>query len=382
MSTTTQIELPIARPETPEPDGLPEPLAETVELETPEAVRTPAIERPTPRGGPAATELKYLPKWAKRIALFSGGIDSLAVTILAMEEQDADCVVYLDTNTGLAENLEYVREICEDMGWPLYVAESPVELVTIYQRYGPFGPQGHAWAYNYLKERQLASISRHINSTPLLFSGVREDESDRRKVNVTAEVQWETNSWNGWWVSLLWDKSKDDAKALIDDYDLRTNPLYEKIGRSGDCWCLAYGGWDEIYSSLLALSDPDDRDPRLAEHGSWLLNVQTRVQEYRGRLELVRDRYPDTFDTMNHIRKGQRPHPSRIQVLKQHFPSIYDEVVSESIRTAVRRAKREPENWIGHGGASSAELRKVMAEHDDRQARLCEGCQKESSCEI
>lgn len=382
MSATTQIELPIANPETPEPQNLPEPLRETVDLEIPLAVRTPAIERPKPRGGPAATELESFPTDAKRIALFSGGIDSLAVTILAMERQNADCVVYLDTNTGLAENLEYVRWICEEMGWPLYVAESPVDLVTIYKRYGPFGPEGHAWAYNYLKERQLATLARHIEGTPLLFSGVREDESDRRKVNVTSEVQWETNSWNGWWVSLLWDKSKDDAKALIEEYGLPTNPLYEKIGRSGDCWCLAYGGWDEIYSSLLALSDPDGRDPRLAAHGSWLLNVQTRVQEYRGRLELVRDRYPDSFDVMNHIRKQQRPHPSRMQVLKQHFPSIYDEVVGEPIRSAVRRAKREPENWIGHGGVSSAELRGVIAEHDERQARLCEGCQKESSCSL
>lgn len=382
MSTTTQTELPIPTPETPEPDGLPEPLAETVDLEIPAAVRTPVIARPRPMGGPAATELEELPDDAKRLALFSGGIDSLAVTILAMEEQNADCVVYLDTNTGLAENLEYVRAICEEMGWPLYVAQSPVDLVTIYKRYGPFGPEGHAWAYNYLKERQLATIARSLEGTPLLFSGVREDESDRRKVNVTSEVQWETNSWDAWWVSLLWDKSKADAKDLIDDYGLWTNPLYDKIGRSGDCWCLAYGGWDEIYSSLLALSDPGGRDERLAEHGSWLLNVQTRVQEYRGRLELVRDRHPDVFDEMNHIRKQQRPHPSRMQVLKQHYRGIYDEVVGESVRTAVRRAKREPENWIGHGGVSSADLRRVMAEHDDRQARLCEGCQKEASCSL
>lgn len=377
MSSTEQLTLPVGDPETPEPPSLPDPLESTTELPIDRAVRTPGIERPKPKGGPASTELEEFPEYANEVALFSGGIDSLATTILAMEEQDADIVVYLDTNSGLAENLEYVRSVVESMGWPFYVAESPVELETIFRRYGAFGPSGHAWAYNYLKERQLAEISRTVENTVKYFSGVRRDESEQRKINVTSEVQWETNSWNGWWVSLLWDKTKDDARELIDKYGLPVNPLYDKIGRSGDCWCLAYGGWDEIYHSLMSIAEPEGRDPRLARHGAWLLNVQTRVQEYRGRLELVRDEYPDVFVEMNHIRKKQRPHPSRMQVLKQHYRDVYEWAVDHSIRSAVRRAKVEPENWIGHGGAPSRELEAVMSEHDEYQSRLCgEGCGK------
>lgn len=369
----TQATLPIAEPE--EQDDtttLPGPCDDTPEIETPDAVRTKAIERPKPRDGPASTEIDTVPKDTTRVALFSGGADSLATTILAMEEHDADFVMYLDTNTGVAENLEYVRDICEQMGWPLYVAQSPVKFVDLCKRYGPPGVDGHTWAYNRLKERQLSKIARHVDGTIKYFSGVRAAESDRRKINVTGEVEWETNkTWNGWWVNILWDKSDTECEELIDDYGLDLNPLYDKIGRSGDCWCLAYGGWDEIYGQLLSLDDPDSRDPRLAAHGAWLLNVQTRVQEYRGRLEFVEEEYPDIYETVGEIRKQQVPHPSKMQVMKKHYPDVYDFATEKSIREAVRRAKQSKTNWIGHGGTSSEELREAMTAHDDQQARLC-----------
>lgn len=373
-----QTELPVETPETPgPPTDLPDPCQGSVDLETSEAIRTPTIPRPRPQGGPASTEVEEVPPEADRVALFSGGVDSLAATLDAMETHGADLVVYLDTNTGLAENLEYCRAVVEEMNWPFYVAESPVEYETICKRYGAPGPDAHSWTYAFLKERQLRHISRTVDRTVKFFSGVSKNESDRRKINVTGEVQYDDVGF--WWVSPRWDTTKQDRLDLVEEWGLQINPLYEKIGRSGDCWCLAYGGWDEIYNALLSLSNLDDRDPRLAEHGAWLLNIQTRVQEYRGRIALVRDESPDVINRVNSIRKQQRPHPSRMQVLKQHYPDRYEAVVSRSVREAVRRGKQEPTNYIGHGGVSTKELRAVVAANSTKQATLCgDDCGKRS----
>lgn len=52
-------------------------------------------------------------------ALFSGGHDSLVSTHYSMENGLANCVAHLDTNTGIDENLEFVKSVCEKYDWPL-----------------------------------------------------------------------------------------------------------------------------------------------------------------------------------------------------------------------------------------------------------------------
>ena len=74
------------------------------------------------------TEIGDLPTDAQHFALFSGGNDSVVSTHVAYDNHDIDYTVYLDTNTGLPENKEHVKEVCQKYGWDLLIAKSPYTL--------------------------------------------------------------------------------------------------------------------------------------------------------------------------------------------------------------------------------------------------------------
>ena len=52
-------------------------------------------------------------------ALFSGGHDSLVNTHLTAQHPRFAGVVHLNTGIGIEETREFVRETCQEWGWPL-----------------------------------------------------------------------------------------------------------------------------------------------------------------------------------------------------------------------------------------------------------------------
>jgi 3''-phosphoadenosine 5''-phosphosulfate sulfotransferase (PAPS reductase)/FAD synthetase and related enzymes len=121
------------------------------------------------------------------VALFSGGKDSLVSTHYAFTHFPIDFVAYLDTNSGLPANLEYVRSVCDNQNWPLQVLKSPVTLTEFATKYGFAGPSVHGWAYSYFKERQLRQLANEYGNV-VLYSGVRSDESERRMKILRANI--------------------------------------------------------------------------------------------------------------------------------------------------------------------------------------------------
>jgi 3'-phosphoadenosine 5'-phosphosulfate sulfotransferase (PAPS reductase)/FAD synthetase len=170
------------------------------------------------------------------VALFSGGKDSLVSTHYAYRHFPIDFVAYLDTNSGLPENLDFVRSVCDENGWPLQVKKSPITLRDFAQKYGFAGPSKHSWAYRYFKERQLGQMSTEYNNV-IFYSGVRSQESNRRLRNVEGKYV-KSDRWV--WVSPIHDFSNSECAEYIDKHNLQINPLYDTIGRSGDCYCGAY----------------------------------------------------------------------------------------------------------------------------------------------
>lgn len=342
----------------------------------PEAIQSETLEKPQPNSEPLdileSDRILEVPNGLGEktdAVLFSGGDDSLALTHLAMEQGWADIVIHLETNSSIPENLDYVREVCETYCWPLLIIASPMKLDTMAYRYGFCGPSQHTMAYNYFKGRQLGHFYRKKHGNVKYLSGVRKLESDRRMENIEAEVQYEstTDSGNftGWWVSPLIEKSDSWITQYREEHKLAQNPVATKIHRSGDCQCLAYGSRQEELIMLEA---------EYPDFAAWLLNVEKRVQEYRGRVMLLEESYPDVAAQVDSLRTDTRPYPMRLSVLKDHFPQVFDQVVDVPAETAILKGQTDPTSYIGHGGLSSKELRDLTASADASQQTLCESC--------
>jgi len=222
------------------------------------------------------TNVRELPTDATDFALFSGGNDSVVSTHVAYENHDIDFTVYLDTNSGLEANKDHVKDVCERYGWDLLIAQSPVTLrafatgTDTRQALGFPGPGVHSWAYQYFKQRQLRAIATHVDQRPRYYAGVRTHESQRRMNNVDGETD-EGERWM--WVNPIWnwrDGQVDDYRA---DHDLPRNPVAEKIGRSGDCYCGAFANRDAELVELEA---------HYPEHAEWLKELEQDVQDEIG----------------------------------------------------------------------------------------------------
>ena len=222
------------------------------------------------------TDVDGIDPQATNFALFSGGNDSVASTHHAHEHRDIDYTVYLDTNSGIQENIDHVIDVCETYGWDLVILESPVTLkefavgTETRDALGFPGPGIHSWAFQYFKQRQLREIARQVDAEPNFYTGVRSDESSRRMNNVAGEEQ-EGERWT--WISLIHDWSDEKTDAYREEHDLPKNPVAEKIGRSGDCYCGAFANRETELLELQA---------EYPEHYEWIKDVEQEVQDEIG----------------------------------------------------------------------------------------------------
>lgn len=307
-----------------------------------------------------------------KYAMFSGGYDSLVATWLAMERGAADTVLHIDTGTGIPENQEWVVEVCEEFGWPLRIERSSYSLEEVAKKYGFPGTSAHQWIYAYLKERCLRNVAdlhddleaRDGWAYPRFYTGVRESESEQRLENFAGEVQ-EGERWT--WYAPIYDMDKPDVDEFIEEHGLPRNPVADKIHRSGECYCGAYANRDE---ELLIL------EAEYEHHYEWLMEVEERVQAYRGRLKIFEDRWPEAWERLNEIREWGRTVPYRLDLIEWLFPARHRALMDVEEGKARQRGQQEKENYWGHDKMPSRELQALVAEADPRQMTLCAGCFK------
>lgn len=222
------------------------------------------------------TDVSDINPGCTNFALFSGGNDSVVSTHVAQREYDIDYTVYLDTNTGIDENVEHVKDVCDQYGWDLAIISAPGTLREFAkgndtrQALGFPGPGVHSWAYQYFKERQLGLIATQVDDKPKYYTGVRSHESSRRMKNVDGEVN-EAERWT--WVAPIHNWRDSAVDEYREDHDLPTNPVAEKIGRSGDCYCGAYANRNTELVELEA---------HYPDHAEWIKSVEEDVQEKIG----------------------------------------------------------------------------------------------------
>jgi 3'-phosphoadenosine 5'-phosphosulfate sulfotransferase (PAPS reductase)/FAD synthetase len=208
-------------------------------------------------------------------ALFSGGNDSIVSTHRAYDAFDVDMTVYLDTNSGLPANLDHVKDVCDEYGWELAVLSSPITLRGFAlgsedrQAYGFPGPGSHSWAYNMFKQRQIRSLASAVSGEPTLYTGVRQHESDRRMRHVNGDTD-EGERWT--WRATIHNWRDERVDEYRETHDLPTNPVAEKIGRSGDCYCGAFANRDTELAELEA---------HYPDHAEYLKELEAEVQAAR-----------------------------------------------------------------------------------------------------
>lgn len=346
-----------------------------------EFIQTTPISRPQPDTPAPDVELELedvdpeMDRWVG----FSGGNDSLAVTHYAMSNGLAHGVVYCDTGSGLAENLSYVREVCAKHGWPLVVVPPRYCYEFPALRYGFPGPDYHSFWFDYCKGEGWKHLWHQVDGGLKLITGVWKGESDVRMQSVSGVAQQETGNFRGWYVSPFWDAEDGEIDDYLDTHDLVENPCYDNIGRSGDCYCLAYAGREEATVELL--SREVDESEGYPEHYAWLMNAERRVQEYRGRIKLLEDLFPATVRyAREEIRtQGAAPYPLMHEVLRDHFPAHYHWAVDQPSRAAVLRGMQEHTNYLGHGGESTQRLQRAADQADEGQASICDAaCNRKS----
>lgn len=200
------------------------------------------------------------------LALCSGGQDSAVSTYKTMEDGPGEIVIYLDTGTGLEDNRTYIEELCDKYGWQLWTLRTHVDYTELVKENGFPGPSRHSIMYRSLKERQLGRAAARMQGDVHYHTGVRSLESSRRMANVSPE-QDHYGKWT--WHAPIHDWSKDDCTEFIDEHDIPRNPLWDTLGRSGDCFCGCFGSREELLD--LRACGQDDR-------ADWIEALEEQVE--------------------------------------------------------------------------------------------------------
>ena len=238
--------------------------------------------------------------------LFSGGYDSLVATHLSMmlisdtlrkyashfgDRLPFPHVLHINTNIGVPETREYVRNVAHGCGWHYLEYTTPESYEATCLRYGFPGPGQHSTMYSRLKERALRLAIRdhtpphpftvhqhelydllneiqgfplylqyamlqlirryltkaiktyHEDLHPIVFiTGVRQSESARRMGNVVPMQKHGRH----WWLSPLTSWSKDDVLSYRDAHELPHNLVVDLLHKSSECLCGAFAKAGEL----------------------------------------------------------------------------------------------------------------------------------------
>lgn len=192
------------------------------------------------------------------IAMFSGGPDSQVATHIVKDHPRFSFVCHINTGIGIPQTREFVRKTVEEWGVPFKEYRAAENLdrngnpdPQIYEemvlQYGFPGPPMHKKMYNRLKERPLRQMIRELDrersDRVILVTGVRSDESLRRMAHVEPIQEFENTKI---WVAPIWDWSKADVYAYMDEHGLRRNPVSSLLHMSGECLCGAFSHEGEL----------------------------------------------------------------------------------------------------------------------------------------
>lgn len=180
------------------------------------------------------------------VMAFSGGNDSLATYYAAKNLQiSIDALLHVNTQTGIQEVSEYVRDFAEREGCTYIEADAGTAYEDYVLRKGFFGRgnTAHTYAYHVLKAGPLRkALSQHFRHGKqgvriALLNGARTEESKRRAKGKPDAINKDPSGEN-YWVSLIHTWTKAERDDFLDAIpDLYRNPVTKNLCRSGECFC-------------------------------------------------------------------------------------------------------------------------------------------------
>ena len=187
------------------------------------------------------------------VPLLSGGHDSIsACHVASLHPRFGGDVYHIDTGIGSKATRAFVESTCRELGWRLSVFKSPSTYEKFVRERGFPGPGRHHWIYVRIKERCIRQMTAGRERRALI-TGCRKEESTRRMGTVEplkiGEVRPKTGKVTDKkraWTAPCHDWSDREQRDYMDEHDLPRNPLKEKLGMSGECFCGAFAMPNEI----------------------------------------------------------------------------------------------------------------------------------------
>jgi len=190
---------------------------------------------------------------------FSGGRDSAISCFFAKRFADMRGLdfrlMFIDTTIGLRDTIEFVHRYAKWLGVDLTVLRPRhtfEELLMRYRMWPTIYPPTLRWCYHMLKSMPLyehLSRHRHELGSILWVLGIRLSESVFRLKGYGKTDVWTTSCVKQYcvrtWLPLL--KVPDNwishmLDILVRRFGMPTNPVWSKLGVSGECLCLAGAG--------------------------------------------------------------------------------------------------------------------------------------------
>jgi len=200
---------------------------------------------------------------SKFYALTSGGKDSISICHWLAERGQLEAAVHIQTNIGIKQTTDFVKDLCKDQGWKLHIIEPQPKFIytSFVLQYGFPGPNFHRMIMGMLKYKTMRDFALSIDrENHCLISGVRKFESVRRMGNYPEPIQSDGNLWFG---CPFFYKQSDELYRYIHENGLRITPVHDILGFSGECMCGSY----QTYSDKQKIRE---LDPKLAEYIEWL----------------------------------------------------------------------------------------------------------------
>lgn len=177
---------------------------------------------------------------------FTGGGDSLTVLHLMLDLGIPFRPFFCNTGIGIKEQWQFIRDYCKKLNLDL------IEQTPVYKTYkqmiishGFPGASAHLMMFSNLKEKSIKYINDQYQGKAMFITGVRVSESERRKVNISSEIQYNKKQGIRWCNPIMnWDD--DDKEEYLESRGVSPSPVAKLIGFSGECLCGAYAEKGEL----------------------------------------------------------------------------------------------------------------------------------------
>ena len=221
-------------------------------------------------------------------SFFSGGRDSVLASFIAYRvAKTKGCgfrLVFIDTTIAIPETVNYVHRYAEWLGVELTVLKPKRSFSELAPKYSWPLLWHNRWCYYKLKRNPTIEYLQHnYRGSDIVVMGIRGSESLFRLVNYDKvfTLRYYDNIRVNVWLPIL-HLSDIEVMQLIRKFNIPENPVWNKVGISGDCLCLA--GSTEQKLVKIAIHYPDSMKKLVEIDKEIQANRKSKEPSYPGPL--------------------------------------------------------------------------------------------------